>query len=81
MAGVESRWRNWKGKLLSEILVGFLVVASVFVVVEARMEQEVSSYNESKEVVESDGLMKKVLNFLWQEGKLGYTHVWPVSEI
>ncbi|KAJ0006741.1 hypothetical protein Pint_29773 [Pistacia integerrima] len=78
MAGVESRWRSWKGKLVSEILVGFLVVASVFVVVEARMEQEVSSYNESKKVVvESDDLMKKVSNFLWQEGKLGYTHVWP----
>ncbi|KAJ0076450.1 hypothetical protein Patl1_34281 [Pistacia atlantica] len=78
MAGVESRWRSWKGKLVSEILVGFLVVASVFVVVEARMEQEVSSYNESKKVVvESDDLMKKVPNFLWQEGKLGYTHVWP----
>ncbi|KAJ0006745.1 hypothetical protein Pint_29777 [Pistacia integerrima] len=78
MAGVESRWRSWKGKLVSEILVGFLVVASVFFVVEARMEQEVSSYNESKKVVvESDDLMKKALNFLWQEGKLGYTHVWP----
>ncbi|KAJ0075557.1 hypothetical protein Patl1_34282 [Pistacia atlantica] len=78
MAGLESRWRNWKGKLVSEILVGFLVVASVFVVVEARMEQEVSSYNESKKVVvESDDLMKKVSNFLWQKGKLGYTHVWP----
>lgn len=80
MAGVESRWTNWKGKLVSENFFCFLVVASVFVVVEARKEQQVSSYNEGKEVVEYDDLMKKVLNFFWQEGKLGYTHVWPVSE-
>lgn len=80
MERVESRRRNWKGKLVSEILVGFLVVASVFVVGEARVEQEMSSYNETKEVIVSDDLMKKVFNFLWQEGRLGYTHVWPVSE-
>ncbi|XP_044484999.1 sulfite exporter TauE/SafE family protein 3-like isoform X2 [Mangifera indica] len=77
MERVESRRRNWKGQLVSEILVGFLVVASVFVVGEARVEQEMSSYNETKEVIVSDDLMKKVFKFLWQEGRLGYTHVWP----
>lgn len=79
MACIWSRWW-WVLRLMTTVLVGFLVVASLFEVAEPRLEQDVSSYNDSEEVVDSDYL-KKVMIFLWQNGQLGYEHVWPVSQI
>ena len=38
---------------------------------------EDSSYNVKQEF-ETDYVLK-VLNFLWKQGQLGYTHIWLVS--
>lgn len=75
MAGIELEW--WGSRLIKVVLISFLLMASLFVSAKGSLEQETSSYDE-KEEVEAD-YITKVLNFLWQPSRLGYTHVWPVS--
>ncbi|KAH7565225.1 hypothetical protein JRO89_XS09G0168100 [Xanthoceras sorbifolium] len=74
MAGFGLKW--WGLGLMRTVLVGFLLVGSLFLVAEPRLEQEMLSYSESEEVVEP-GYLNKVLSFLWENGRLGYEHVWP----
>ncbi|KAG2722923.1 hypothetical protein I3843_02G127100 [Carya illinoinensis] len=76
MARIRSEWR---GSRLIEIFAISFLMASLFVSTKGSLEQEASSYSE-KEEVESDYYIMKVLNFLWQPGRLGYTHVWPEME-
>lgn len=74
-----ARFRSeWRGSRLIEIFAISFLMASLFVSTKGSLEQEASSYSE-KEEVESDYYVMKVLNFFWQPGRLGYTHVWPVS--
>ena len=73
MAG--SEW--WRSRLIEMVLIGFLLIAPVLVSAKGSVELE-DSRNNVKEEVET-GFVMKVLNFLWQQGRLGYTHVWPVS--
>ncbi|XP_041002105.1 sulfite exporter TauE/SafE family protein 3-like isoform X2 [Juglans microcarpa x Juglans regia] len=75
-----ARFRSeWRGSRLIEIFAISFLMASLFVSTKGSLEQEASSYSE-KEEVESDYYVMKVLNFFWQPGRLGYTHVWPEME-
>jgi hypothetical protein len=49
-------------------------------IAEARLRKQVSSVHGNSPQVEP-GLFMRVLNFLWQKGLYGYTHVWPVSTL
>ncbi|GLT76193.1 hypothetical protein SLA2020_478670 [Shorea laevis] len=72
MAGIGMK--RWDLRLMGVVLVGFLLVAQMLVMAEVKLIQEVSRYNQTQEVVESDFL---ALNFWWKEGRLGYERVWP----
>ncbi|KAL4626136.1 hypothetical protein ACB092_05G074200 [Castanea dentata] len=74
MAG--SEW--WRSRLIEMVLIGFLLIAPVLVSAKGSVELEDSSKNVKEEV--ETGYVMKVLNFLWQQGRLGYTHVWPEME-
>jgi len=66
MAGIGSEWLD--SRLIRMVVIGLLLIAPVFVSAKESLEQEASNYN------------VKVLNIsLWQPGRLGYQHVWPVS--
>lgn len=69
MAGCGTGVRGWK--CFAVIVVGFIVVAALFVSADEDVKTEASS-------VGTKSLYDTVRNFLWQEGRLGYTHVWPV---
>lgn len=75
MAGIRLKWR---GSGLIEIVAISFLMGSVFVSAKGSLQKADSSYNVKDEEAESDYLTK-VLNFLWQPGRLGYEHVWPVS--
>ncbi|KAK7839124.1 sulfite exporter TauE/SafE family protein 3 [Quercus suber] len=74
MAG--SEW--WRSRLIEMVLIGFLLIAPVLVSAKGSVGLEDSSNNVKEEV--ETGYVMKVLNFLWQQGRLGYTHVWPEME-
>lgn len=76
MAGGGNRLRGWK--CFSVIVVGFLVVAALFVSAEddgARREGPRTKADHSQ------SLLASIKNFLWQKGRVGYTHVWPVKTL
>ncbi|KDP37239.1 hypothetical protein JCGZ_06295 [Jatropha curcas] len=75
MAGVRLQWWGLNFRSLGAVFICFLGVASIIVVAETRLNREGLVANESEEV--ESGFMLRVINFLWQEGQLGYTHVWP----
>ncbi|KAK4839338.1 hypothetical protein QYF36_021133 [Acer negundo] len=82
MAGFGSKWW-WVGLGLMMrrrvLVVGFIVVACLFLVAEARLEQEMLSLSESsnEEVVVESGYLNKLWSLMWENGKVGYEHVWP----
>ncbi|KAK1584528.1 hypothetical protein Q3G72_033749 [Acer saccharum] len=61
------------------VLVGFIVVACLFLVAEPRLEQEKLSLSESsnEEIVVESGYLNKLWSLMWENGKVGYEHVWP----
>ncbi|KAF2323408.1 hypothetical protein GH714_035330 [Hevea brasiliensis] len=75
MAGIRSQWSGLSLRSVGAICVCYLGVASMIFLAEARLKQEGSLDNESEE--DESGFLMRVLNFLWQKGQLGYTHVWP----
>ncbi|KAG8656393.1 sulfite exporter TauE/SafE family protein 3 isoform X2 [Manihot esculenta] len=75
MAGFGSPWSGLSLRSAGAICIFFLGVASMIVVAEARLKQEVLRDNENEEV--ETGCFTRSFNFLWQKGQLGYTHVWP----
>ncbi|KAG2722926.1 hypothetical protein I3843_02G127200 [Carya illinoinensis] len=77
MAGIGLEW--WGSRLIKVVFISFLLMASLFVSAKGSLEQEASSYDEKEEVDQSD-YITKVLSFLWQPSRLGYTHVWPEME-
>lgn len=79
MAGFGSPWSGLSLRSAGAICIFFLGVASMIVVAEARLKQEVLRDNENEEV--ETGCFTRSFNFLWQKGQLGYTHVWPVSPL
>ena len=56
------------------ILIGFLVVDSVFDTAELSLRNEDSGYNETQE----NNYVRKALKFLEQNSKTHYEHEWPV---
>ena len=78
---IVSEWRSLKSVRRSLICFIGVVVASMIVIADARQRQEGSRDKNESEDVESAGFLMDVVNFLWQKGRLGYTHVWPVSMI
>lgn len=76
MAWIGSKW--WGSRLIEIILIGFLLMAPLLVSAKESVEQEASSYKVKEEVEYSD-YVTEVMSFLWQPGRLGYEHVWPVS--
>ncbi|WCJ40769.1 Sulfite exporter TauE/SafE family protein [Euphorbia peplus] len=73
---------GWQWKVLSTnlrssraIFIWVLGVASMVIIAEARLKQEVLVENYENEEAQSGFV--RLLNFLWQKGRLGYTHVWP----
>ncbi|EEF46455.1 sulfite exporter TauE/SafE family protein 3 [Ricinus communis] len=75
MAMIGSEWKSLSLRYVKASLICFIGVVSMTIVSEARQQQEGSSDRNSEDV-ESAFLMR-VVNFLWQKGQLGYTHVWP----
>lgn len=76
---------QWKGltlnfRSLRPILIFSIGVALMVVIAEARLKQEALVEKQSQESELELGFVR-FLNFLWQKGRLGYTHVWPVSLI
>ncbi|XP_059456784.1 sulfite exporter TauE/SafE family protein 3-like isoform X2 [Corylus avellana] len=67
MAGVGSQW--WDSRLIQMVVISLVLVASVFVLAKESLGQEDSNYN-----------LKRLINSLWQPGRLGYVHVWPDME-
>lgn len=65
-------------RLIGATLTASLSIASMVAITEARLKEQVSGVHAISPQVEP-GLFMRVLNFLWQKGEFGYTHVWPVS--
>ncbi|ONI15910.1 hypothetical protein PRUPE_3G068400 [Prunus persica] len=57
------------------VVIGFLLAASVVASAQETLEQDASSYSGSDKF--QPYYFDRVLNFLWQPGRLGYEHVWP----
>uniref|UniRef100_A0A6N2N2I5 Uncharacterized protein n=1 Tax=Salix viminalis TaxID=40686 RepID=A0A6N2N2I5_SALVM len=63
-------------RLIGATLTASLSIASMVSITEARLKEQVSGVHAISPQVEP-GLFMRVLNFLWQKGEFGYTHVWP----
>jgi len=61
--------------VFSLLLVGSLLL---FVSAEEEIQEKIAISEVPMEEVELS-LLRKAINFLWQKGRMGYTHVWPVS--
>lgn len=68
-----------KMMVLRLIVVSFLVIASVIVSAERSLKQETSGYRQTAEDMVETKYLVRVTNFLWQGGRQGHDHVWPVS--
>ncbi|GLT54187.1 hypothetical protein SLA2020_274070 [Shorea laevis] len=68
MTGIGLEW--WDSRLIQMVVIGLLLVASLFVSAKESFEEEASNFN------------VKVLNSTssWQPGRLGYQHLWPDME-
>jgi hypothetical protein len=81
MAVMGSKWRGLSLRMIGgATLIVSLGIASMVAIAEARLRKQVSSVHGISPQVEP-GLFMRVLNFLWQKGLYGYTHVWPVSTL
>lgn len=77
MAVMGSKWRGLSLRMIGgATLIVSLGIASMVAIAEARLRKQVSSVHGISPQVEP-GLFMRVLNFLWQKGLYGYTHVWP----
>ncbi|XP_065866992.1 sulfite exporter TauE/SafE family protein 3-like [Euphorbia lathyris] len=78
MAEIGSHWKGFSMSLRSSraILICFVAVASMVMIAEARLKQQ-QVIVENYESEEAESGFIRLLNFLWQKGRLGYTHVWP----
>ncbi|OWM78165.1 hypothetical protein CDL15_Pgr014984 [Punica granatum] len=74
MAGVGGRLRGWK--CFAVIVVGFLVIAALFVSAEEGTDRDAPRAKTD----DSQSLLTSIRNFLWQKGRVGYTHVWPAMK-
>ena len=62
------------------LLFSLFLVGSLLLLVSA--EEEVGEKTAISEVPMEEvelSLLRKAINFLWQKGRVGYAHVWPVS--
>lgn len=73
MSGFGSRLRGWK--CFAVIVVGFLVVAALFVSAEDGAGRDAPRAKND----DAHSLLTTIRVFLWQKGRVGYTHVWPVK--
>lgn len=73
MAGAASSLRGWK--CFAVIMVGLLVIAASFVSAENAAERATPRTKTD----DSHSLLASMRKFLWQKGRVGYTHVWPVK--
>jgi hypothetical protein len=81
MAVMGSKWRGLSLRMIGgATLIVSLGIASMVAIAEARLRKQVSTVHGISPQVEP-GLFMRVLNFLWQKGLYGYTHVWPVSTL
>ncbi|KAL6285735.1 hypothetical protein ACE6H2_010125 [Prunus campanulata] len=74
MAQVGLEWRSLRRRA-AMIVIGFLLAASVVASAQETLEQDASSYSGTDKF--QPDYFDRVLNFLWQPGRLGYEHVWP----
>lgn len=77
-------WKMGKSGLMKMriiLFVSFVLVGSflLFASAEEQIVKQIASTEIEVEEVEINFLTKAV-NFLWQKGRLGYTHVWPEME-
>lgn len=63
------------------VLLSFLLVGSLLLFVSAKEEilKQVATTEIEVEEVELS-FLRQAINFLWQKGRVGYTHVWPEME-
>lgn len=76
MAQVGLEWWSLRRRA-AMVVIGFLLAASVVASAQETLEQDASSYSGNDKF--QPDYFDRVLNFLWQPGRLGYEHVWPVS--
>ncbi|XP_008228542.1 PREDICTED: uncharacterized protein LOC103327945 [Prunus mume] len=74
MAQVGLEWWSLRRRA-AMVVIGFLLAASVVASAQETSEQDASSYSGSDKF--QPDYFDRVLNFLWQPGRLGYEHVWP----
>ncbi|TXG69051.1 hypothetical protein EZV62_003986 [Acer yangbiense] len=81
--GLKRWWVGLGLMMRRRVLVGFIVVACLFLVAEPRLEQEMSSLSESsnEEIVVESGYLNKLWSLMWENGKVGYEHVWPEMKL
>ncbi|XP_021829134.1 sulfite exporter TauE/SafE family protein 3-like [Prunus avium] len=74
MAQVGLEWWSLRRRA-AMVAIGFLLAASVVASAQETLEQDASSYSGTDKF--QPDYFDRVLNFLWQPGRLGYEHVWP----
>ncbi|CAB4272618.1 unnamed protein product [Prunus armeniaca] len=74
MAQVGLEWWSLRRRA-AMVVIGFLLAASVVASAQETLEQDASSYSGTNKF--QPDYFDRVLNFLWQPGRLGYEHVWP----
>ncbi|CAL9010087.1 unnamed protein product [Prunus brigantina] len=74
MAQVGLEWWSLRRRA-AMVVIGFLLAASVVASAQETLEQDASSYSGNDKF--QPDYFDRVLNFLWQPGRLGYEHVWP----
>ncbi|KAH0982609.1 hypothetical protein GBA52_009786 [Prunus armeniaca] len=74
MAQVGLEWWSLRRRA-AMVVIGFLLADSVVASAQETSEQDASSYSGSDKF--QPDYFDRVLNFLWQPGRLGYEHVWP----
>lgn len=66
----EVGFRSWGLRWAAIVVTGVLILASIAASAHETLQQDDSA---------TQHYMSRMLNFLWQKGRLGYEHVWPVS--
>ncbi|CAB4303140.1 unnamed protein product [Prunus armeniaca] len=74
MAQVGLEWWSLRRRV-AMVVIGFLLAASVVASAQETLEQDASGCSGTNKF--QPDYFDRVLNFLWQPGRLGYEHVWP----